>query len=108
MREWAIEVNTHNHIFALTYHALPAFQLVYLYAIEITEFRRAEDDLLRVVASTLTLAKQAVLRLKAFRQTLPKPAKQSRQPDAFSEMFVAMDGCVFTSNDRLGEWDLEP
>ncbi|QZZ19387.1 hypothetical protein J5X98_18660 [Leptothermofonsia sichuanensis E412] len=107
MREYAIEVNTHNRVFALTYHPLPAFKLVYLYAIEITEFRRAEEDLLRMVASTLTLAKQAVLRLQAFRKTPPQSVKPSHQQTDLSEMFVAMDGCVFTSSNRFGEWDLD-
>lgn len=106
MREFCVEVNTQSHVFALTYHTLPAFKLVYCYAIDITDFRQAEEDLLQIVSSTIALAKQAVFRLQTFRKTLPKPARR-KQPDPFSDVFVAMDGCVFVSNDRLGEWEVD-
>ncbi|MCL6433544.1 MAG: hypothetical protein K6T90_04880 [Leptolyngbyaceae cyanobacterium HOT.MB2.61] len=105
MHEYGVEVTTHDHVFALTYHPLPAFKLVYLYAIEITEFKRAEEDLLQIVANTLAMTKQAVSQLRTFRKAQFKPTPRSQPQEPSTEMFVAMDGCVFVSGDRLGEWD---
>jgi hypothetical protein len=107
IRECGVEVKTRDRIFALTYHPIASFKLVYLYAIEMTEFRRAEEDLLRIASKTLALAKHAVQRLQAFRKTMPHPPQPHRQQNSSTEMFVAMDGCVFVSGDRLGEWDLD-
>ncbi|MGA7933554.1 MAG: hypothetical protein WCA35_08405 [Kovacikia sp.] len=98
LKEHGVEVSINNHVFALTYHPLPSFGMVYLYVIEITDYRRAEADLLQVAANTVALAKLAISQLQAFRTTLPKPAQRRRPADAFADLFVAMDGCVFSAS----------
>lgn len=105
-----IEVTVNNHMLALTYHSLPAFKLVYLYVIELTDYRQAEAELLRIAAKTVDLAKQAVLQLQAFRNTLPQSTvatahtprtdTQTEISNAYAtlaDLFVSMDGCVFAS-----------
>lgn len=100
--EHTIEVTVNSAILALTYRSLPAFKIVYLYAIELTDYRRSEAELLRITAKTIDLAKQAVLQVQALRKTLPratvKPAV-TQQGDA-TNMFVSMDGCMFESASR--------
>ena len=108
-QEYTIEVVVNNIYLALTYRSLPAFKLVYLYAIELTDYRQAEAELLQVASKTIDLAKRAVLQLQILRQTLPKPAmtEVAAETEAVpranltkmfvSEMFVSMDGCVFAS-----------
>jgi PAS domain-containing protein len=103
--EYTTEVSVNNIYLALTYRSLSAFKIVYLYAIELTDYRQAEAELLQVASKTIDLAKQAVSQLQAFRKTLPKAsastvavsqAKASDQP-SLDDMFVSMDGCVFAS-----------
>lgn len=105
-QDHTIEVTVNNHMLALTYHSLPAFKLVYLYVIELTDYRQAEAELLRIAAKTVDLAKQAVLQLQAFRSALPQatlPAEAVSQADlsnaytCLADLFVSMDGCVFAS-----------
>ncbi len=104
-KECTIEVTVNNIYLALTYRSLPAFKLVYLYAIELTDYRQAEAELLRIASKTIDLAKQAVLQLQAFRKTLPQPIvptvamsqSEALHQASLTEMFVAMDGCVFAS-----------
>ncbi|UBF26792.1 hypothetical protein K9N68_02010 [Kovacikia minuta CCNUW1] len=103
LKEHAVEVTVNDRVFALTYHSLSSFRMVYLYAIEITEYRRAEADLLRIASNTVALAKLAVSRLQAFRTTLPQPAHPPSPQDAFADLFVAMDGCVFSASNGSGE-----
>ena len=98
LREYGVEVVTDRHIFALTYHPLSAFKLVYVYAIDITDYRLAEAELLRVATQTLTLAKQAVLHLQCFRQTRRHPIGQPLPSESSSDFFVAMDGCLFAGD----------
>jgi hypothetical protein len=105
-KEYTIEV-TVNHVYlALTYRSLPAFGVVYLYAIELTDYRQAEAELLKVASKTIDLAKQAVLQLQTFRNALPKPtpsigatphAEPSNTQTTLADMFISMDGCVFAS-----------
>ncbi|MBW4696171.1 MAG: hypothetical protein KME27_31025 [Lyngbya sp. HA4199-MV5] len=101
-----IEVTVNNHMLALTYHSLPAFKLVYLYVIELTDYRQAEAELLRIAAKTVDLAKQAVLQLQAFRNAMPQttvaiaPSSQTEISNAYAalaDLFVSMDGCMFAS-----------
>ena len=104
-QEYTIEVAVNHVYLALTYRSLPAFEIVYLYAIELTDYRQAEAELLRVAAKTIDLAKQAMLQLHTFRQTLPQstalanatPHKVMTQTPPLTEMFVSMDGCLFAS-----------
>jgi hypothetical protein len=100
LREYGIEVSVKNHIFALTYHPLPAFRLVYAYAIETTEYYQAEAELLRIANHTLSLAKQAVHRLQSFRASFPRqvPMRRSNALDGF---FIAMDGCIFSGDGEV-------
>jgi hypothetical protein len=98
LQDHGVEIAVSDRIFALTYHSLSSFRMVYLYAIEITEYRRAEADLLQIAANTVALAKLAVSRLQSFRNKLPKPAKQIQQQDTFADLFIAMDGCVFSAS----------
>ncbi len=103
LREYGVEVATDRHIFALTYHALPAFKLVYLYVIDITDYRLAEAELVRVATHTLNLAKQAVTHLQSFRQFREKPGNRLIPQETSSAFFVAMDGCIFAGDvDRTG------
>lgn len=102
-KEYTIEIAINNIYLALTYRSLPAFKIVYLYAIELTDYRQAEAELLRIASKTIDLAKQAVLQLQAFRNTLPQPTVAAA-PQAetlhrvnLTEMFVSMDGCMFAS-----------
>ncbi|XGV95687.1 MAG: hypothetical protein ACAF41_23465 [Leptolyngbya sp. BL-A-14] len=104
-KEHTIEVTVGSSYLALNYHALPAFKLVYLYVIELTDYRQAEAELMRVASKTIALAKQAVLQLQAFRKTLPQPTgaieapqkTESNRSMPFTDLFVSMDGCVFAS-----------
>lgn len=103
LREYGVEVATDRHIFALTYHSLPAFKLVYVYAIDITDYKLAEADLVRIATHTLTLAKQAISHLQSFRQARGQSGGQFIPSAASSDFFVAMDGCVFAGDvDRAG------
>lgn len=100
--EHTIEVTVNSSILALTYRSLLAFKIVYLYAIELTDYRRSEAELLRIAAKTIDLAKQAVVQVQALRQTLPKATVKpaaTHQGDV-TNMFVSMDGCVFESVSR--------
>ncbi|PSB28148.1 hypothetical protein [Stenomitos frigidus] len=104
-KDHTIEVTVNNIYLALTYHALPAFKMVYLYAIELTDYRQAEVELLQVASKTIDLAKQAVLQLQAFRKTLPQPTVPTLEAShveaskqvTLTDLFVSMDGCVFAS-----------
>ena len=103
-QEYTIEVTVNNIYLALTYHALPAFKIVYLYAIELTDYRQAEAELLQVASKTIDLAKLAVLQLQALRkglsqQTVPTVAVSQTEASEASpiDIFVSMDGCVFAS-----------
>ncbi|MBW4580946.1 MAG: hypothetical protein KME42_15370 [Tildeniella nuda ZEHNDER 1965/U140] len=102
-KEHTIEVMINNMYLALTYRSLPAFKIVYLYAIELTDYRQAEAELLQIASKTIDLAKQAVLQLQAFRKTLPQPtvaaAPQATVPKQvlLNDIFVSMDGCMFAS-----------
>lgn len=109
-KEYTIEVTVNASYLALTYHVLPAFNLVYLYAIELTDYRQAETELLRIALNTIDLAKQAVSHLQAFRQILPQstvPIVAALQAEAttpsasLADLFVSMDGCVFGSVERF-------
>ncbi|GEM_PF-2330211 len=112
-KEYTIEITVNNHILALTYYAMPAFEIVYLYAVEITDYRRAETELLQIVANTITLAKRAVRQIHSCRQKLPQPTvptittstvNGSPDQNAIANWFVAMDGCVFAAPmGRFGE-----
>ncbi|MBD2035292.1 hypothetical protein H6F76_09665 [Leptolyngbya sp. FACHB-321] len=100
--EHTIEVTVNSSILALTYRSLLAFKIVYLYAIELTDYRRSEAELLRIAAKTIDLAKQAVVQVQALRKTLPKATVKpaaAHQGDV-TNMFVSMDGCVFESVSR--------
>lgn len=107
-QEHTIEVLVNNYILALTYRSLPAFKIVYLYAIELTDYRRSEAELLRIASKTIDLAKQAVLQLQALRKTLPQPTVPTAatphgattKNHAPADMFVSMDGCLFVSTIR--------
>lgn len=108
-REQSVEVTIANRTFALTYHALTSYRMVYLYAIDITDYRRAEDEFLQIASNTLDLVKLAVLRLHSLRRppqresgcasvpTVPQRSGWVPQAPA-TELFVAMDGCVFSSD----------
>ena len=104
-KEYTIEVAVNNIYLALTYRSLPAFKIVYLYAIELTDYRQAEAELLQVASKTIDLAKRAVLQLQALRRTLPQATAAKvmvTQAEAsnrvtLDDMFVSMDGCVFAS-----------
>ncbi|MBW4469114.1 MAG: hypothetical protein KME45_01780 [Stenomitos rutilans HA7619-LM2] len=105
-KEHTIEVMVNNHMLSLTYHSLSAFKLVYLYVIELTDYRQAEAELLRIASKTVDMAKQAILQLQAFREALPQPtglisatphAEMINLHTTLAEMFVSMDGCVFAS-----------
>ncbi|HEY9654382.1 MAG TPA: PAS domain-containing protein [Crinalium sp.] len=100
--EHTIEVTVNSSILALTYRSLLAFKIVYLYAIELTDYRRSEAELLRIAAKTIDLAKDAVVQVQALRKTLPKATMKTaatHQGDV-TNMFVSMDGCVFESVSR--------
>lgn len=107
-QEYTIEVAINTVYLALTYRSLPAFKIVYLYAIELTDYRRSEAELLQVAAKTIALAKQAVLQLQAFRKTLPQPTvphltmpgATTKNRATLTDMFVSMDGCLFISTAR--------
>jgi hypothetical protein len=105
LQDHGVEIAVNDRIFALTYHSLSSFRMVYLYAIEITEYRRAEADLLQIAANTVALAKLAVSRLQSFRNKLPKPVKQIQQQETFADLFIAMDGCVFSASSSPVEVD---
>jgi hypothetical protein len=104
IKEWTVEhvVGDRNsrQIFAITYHAVPSFKLVYLYIVDITEYRRAESDFLQVAANTLDVVKLAVLKLRSRQQSQPQHWRWHwglqdfaiEQPQSL--MFVTMDGGV--------------
>lgn len=114
IKEWTVEhtVGTDRksqRVFAITYNAVPSFKLVYLYVVDITEYRQAEDDFLQVAANTLDVVKLAVLQLRSMQRSLPKRWRwhwglqdfdsdqaQSQPP----VMFVTMDGCVYANSSR--------
>ena len=101
--EYTIEVSVNHVYLALTYRSLSAFKLVYLYAIELTDYRQAEAELLQVASKTIDLAKQAVSQLQAFRKTFPQSTVvKASQAETLNQVnsidiFVSMDGCVFAS-----------
>ncbi len=112
--EHTIEVIVNSSSLALTYRSLLAFKIVYLYAIELTDYRRSEAELLRIAAKTIDLAKQAVEQVQTLRKTLPQATVKTTatQPTAahptatrpvithqgdVTHMFVSMDGCMFES-----------
>jgi len=99
--QYTVEVYVKERILALTYSAMPAFGIVYLYALDLTEHRKAEDELLRVASNTIALAKRALNELQTFRQSAPaaiewKFIPDSPETDAVDDLFVAMDGCIFS------------
>ena len=101
--EHTIEVTVNSTILALTYRSLTAFGIVYLYAIELTDYRRSEVELLRIATKTIDLAKQAVLQVQALRKTLPKAtgkATATHHQGDVTNMFVSMDGCMFESVEK--------
>jgi hypothetical protein len=103
LREYGVEVATDRHTFALTYHPMPAFKLVYVYAIDITAYKLAEADLLQIATRTLTLAQQAVSHLQSFRQTRQQSGVKPTPTSQAQDFFVAMDGCAFGGDiDRAG------
>jgi len=96
-KEYAVEVTVQSHILALTYHPLPSFGLVYVYVIDLTDYRHAEAELVRVATHTLALAKTAILTLQQFRRSR---TARCHPPVTSPDLFVAMDGSVF-----VGEWE---
>lgn len=105
-QEYTIEVTVNNLYLALTYRSLPAFAIVYLYAIELTDYRRSEAELLKTALKTIDLTKQAVLQLQTLHKSLPQitvPTAATshevitRNHAPLTEMFVSMDGCLFAS-----------
>ncbi len=105
-KEYTLEVKVKHHTLSLMYHALPSFKLVYLYAIDLTDYRQAEAELLQSVATTIALAKQTVLQLQAFRNALPRQTTPAVKlpsynvpcyQNALDNVFIAMDGCAFSS-----------
>jgi hypothetical protein len=104
LKECTVEITASDHTIALTYHPLSSFGIVYLYAIEMTDYRKAEAELLRVASSTLTLAKAAIAQLQQFRQSFTSRTQPQWQPLATTaagacipaDLFIAMDGCVFS------------
>jgi PAS domain-containing protein len=99
-REYGTEVSVNPYTFALTYHPLPAFRLVYAYAIETTELHRAEAELLRIANHTLILARQAIHQLQSFRASFPRQVSMRRN-SALDDFFVAMDGCIFSGDGEV-------
>lgn len=108
MREYVVEVKVNGCIFALTYHAIASFKLVYLYAIEITDYRKAEEEFFRVVNNTVDMVKITILQLHTFRRSLPQRrtwrqmllGTESNNPAEtadLADLFVSMDGCVFSA-----------
>jgi len=100
LEQHIVEVSVNQQILALVYHALPTFGIVYSYAIDLTEYRKAEDELLRIASNTVALAKRALSELQTFRQVSPGLTGQKfisalPQEQQLGALFVAMDGCIF-------------
>jgi hypothetical protein len=104
IKEYTVEITTSDHTFALTYHPLSSFGIVYVYAIELTDYKKAEAELIRVASSTVPLAKVAIAQLQQFRQSFASHTQRRWQPLATAaagscipaDLFIAMDGCVFS------------
>lgn len=96
----AIERIVGDRVFAITYNPVLSFNLVYLYVVEITDYRRAEDEFLQFTEKTIDPVKHAVMQLRATSRQwhwglqdfeTSKPANQV--------VFATMDGCVFAIGD---------
>jgi hypothetical protein len=106
-REYRVEVAVKQRVFALTYHALPSFKLTYLYVLDITEYRQAEEEFLLVANSTIERIKRAVMQIQGFQRSLPKRvgwrqvllgADCLEHRPSMADLFVAMDGCAFSTS----------
>lgn len=105
LREYVVEVKVNGCILALTYQAVAAFKLVYLYAIEITDYHKSEEEFLRMANHTLDMVKIAILQLHNIRRSLPRRKSWRRlllgtelnHPSETADLFVSMDGCVFSA-----------
>jgi hypothetical protein len=103
-KEYTTRVKVKEYTIALSYHAIPSFGIVYLYAIEITNSRKARAELLEIASNTLSLAESAIAQLQQLgtflvNHTLPlwhSLFLTTVGPLSTSELFVAMDGCVFS------------
>lgn len=63
--DYTCEVSIGNYRFSVSYHALPTFRLVYLYVIDMTEYRRIEE-LLQAATETLGVVTHAIKQLQEF------------------------------------------
>lgn len=104
--DYRVEVAVNERVFALTYHSLRSFDLAYLYVVDVTEYRQAREEFLRVVLKTIGRINLAILQVQGFRRSLPKPPTWRQAllgPDwaehrpSTADLFVAMDGCVFST-----------
>jgi len=93
------EVRVGHSLLALAYAAIPSFQLVYLYAIDLTEYRKAEDHLLQAISAALSLTRMSLWQQAQHVKshllvTLARQPYAQLNPSA-PEFFVAIDGGVF-------------
>jgi hypothetical protein len=83
------EVTVADAVFGLVYHALPAFNLVYAYVVEITQLKQTEENILRILNSVLAFkacAKEALVQLQELRQTFPHLATLATQFPEFDQV----------------------
>ncbi len=100
-KERTSEVTVNSSYLALTYRVLPAFKLVYLYAIELTGYRQSEANLLKIASKTLELSKQTVLQLQALRQTQPQPTVLDET--TLEQRLVTLEAAVSDLQHKLEE-----
>ncbi len=102
LQQLTIERAVCDRVFAITYNPVSSFSLVYLYVVEITDYRHAEEEFLRLARNTTDTVKSAVLRLRTlqpleFLKQTPSSREHSgcKALASDSKWFATMDGCVY-------------
>jgi PAS domain-containing protein len=96
------EVTVQNQALSWTYHPLPALSIVYLHALDMTDYKQAEAELLQVISHTVNLAQLVLSELTSFPFTHTgnrnQPSTTAVEPEASSaDLFVSMDGSVVST-----------
>jgi hypothetical protein len=106
------EITINSSILKLHYHPRKSFNIVDLYLIDRTNYRKVEENLRQLDSHNLALAKMAASQSQhtltkhmSYKHAIAKAAAAQWQ-NALSDLFVAMDGCVFSSDDFITTMDL--
>jgi hypothetical protein len=103
--EQTCEVTVGETVLALTYFPIKAFDLVYVYAIEVTPFKVAEEELMRLMASAVAFTnatKHALIRLKKLRRAVPQWISDPfEMPPAASELDQLIDDLTVSKDGRV-------